>query len=385
MRKNILFYIGSLHGGGAERVLIELLKNLNRDKYHLYLAINRPEGFFFNQIPEDVIIVDRSYAYQSPFRLFDRYFGLSNIIKNEQIDIAMSFLPGANRSLMRSVFFKDPRVKFLLNEQNNPSYEDEKKIPKWKLPFTDYEARWLYPKADKLIVSCNGLREHFVKEWSLQENLVHAIYNPIDIKRINLLSIEPVINQLKPIQTEYTMIAAGRLTRQKNYFDMLEVLKRVRQEIPAKLIILGEGPEREQIEQKISELDLNDHVWLPGFVPNPWAWMKQADIYVSTSYYEGFHLTIAEAMACGTVPVVTDCDFGPREIINDGVNGRLLPVGDVNTMTDTIIKLLENENQRKRMSEEAFIRAYDFDTSKIIKQYEALFDQVLINGEYLKN
>ena len=165
---------------------------------------------------------------------------------------------------------------------------------------------------------------------------------------------------------------------------MLEVLKRVRQEIPAKLIILGEGPEREQIEQKISELDLNDHVWLPGFVPNPWAWMKQADIYVSTSYYEGFHLTIAEAMACGTVPVVTDCDFGPREIINDGVNGRLLPVGDVNTMTDTIIKLLENENQRKRMSEEAFIRAYDFDTSKIIKQYEALFDQVLINGEYLK-
>lgn len=375
-KKNILFYIGTLKGGGAERVLIELLKNLSRDKYKLFIALNRPGGEFFNQIPEDVQLLDRSSLYLKKKISFERYFGIASLIKENNIDLAMGFLPGANRSLLRSRFFTAKSVKIFLNEQNNPSFISRKKYSYPRKKLEQIELSLFYPKADGMVVACKGLKKQFLNNLNLDSVKIHVIYNMINLEEIQLLSSEPA----KGFTFDHslkTIVAVGRLTEQKSYSDMLSVFKKVNDKVPSRLIILGEGPDRSKLEAEIQSLALDGSVFMPGFVDNPFSFMSKSDLYISTSRWEGFHLTIAEAMACGTVPVVTDCDYGPREIIKDGKNGRLLPVGDTDALSDAVIELLATENLREKMSECAVKRAGDFDVNRIVRQYEKLFDDVL--------
>lgn len=376
MKKKILFYIGTLEGGGAERVLIELLKNLNREKYQLYIALNRPQGFFYNQIPADVQVLDRSYLYRDKTNLFERYFGLASIIKKNSIDLAMGFLPGANRSLMRSRFFTPDNAKMILNEQNNPTFISIADRSLFKEKLEQIEMSLYYPKADGMVVACKGLKQHFLDSMNLASENIHVIYNMIDLAEIQSLALEPVsgIDFEDGIKT---IVAAGRLTEQKAYGDMLEVIKKVTKQVPSRLIILGEGPDRKKIENQIKDLSLEGAVYMPGFVDNPFSYMGKADLYLSTSHWEGFHLTIAEAMACGTVPVATDCDYGPREIITDGKNGRLLPVGDVKGISKSLVELLRNKELRDRMSVHAKSRAMDFNVDNIVNDYESMFDRML--------
>ena len=376
MKKKILFYIGTLEGGGAERVLIELLKNLNREKYQLYIALNRPQGFFYNQIPADVQVLDRSYLYRDKTNLFERYFGLASIIKKNSIDLAMGFLPGANRSLMRSRFFTPDNVKMILNEQNNPTFISIADRSLFKEKLEQIEMSLYYPKADGMVVACKGLKQHFLDSMNLASENIHVIYNMIDPAEIQSLALEPVsgIDFEDGIKT---IVAAGRLTEQKAYEDMLSIFKNVNESVPTRLIILGEGPDREKIEKQVQDLSLGDSVLMPGFVDNPFAYMGKADLYLSTSRWEGFHLTIAEAMACGTVPVATDCDYGPREIITDGKNGRLLPVGDVKGISKSLVELLRNKELRDLMSVHAKSRAMDFNVDNIVNDYESMFDRML--------
>lgn len=376
MKKRILFYIGTLEGGGAERVLIELLKNLNRDKYLLYIALNRPQGFFFDHIPPDVKVLDRSSLYKDNSKLFKRYFGLSSVIRENKIELAMGFLPGANRSLLRSRLFTPGSIKMVINEQNNPSYISSADRSLLKEKLEQVEMAFYYPKADGMVVASNGLKEYFMDAMNIHAKKIDVIYNMIDPAGLQKRAIEP-ISDFNLHDSRKTIVAAGRLTEQKAYDDMLEVFNKVNAEVPARLIILGEGSDREQIEKKIRKLSLEDSVTMPGFVDNPFAYMSRADLYLSTSRWEGFHLTIAEAMACGTVPVATDCDYGPREIITDGINGRLLPVGDVAGLSDCIIELLQNQELRNRMSVQAKKRAEDFNTESIVHEYESLIDRML--------
>jgi len=375
-KKNLLFYIGTLEGGGAERVLIELLKNLNRDKYKLFIALNRPEGAFFDRIPDDVKLLDRSPLYRSKTNLFKRYFGLASIIKQEKIDLAMSFLPGANRSLLRSRFLMDKNVKILLNEQNNPSFISRKEQSLFRKKLEQMEMSRYYSKADGMVVSCEGLKEYFLSKLKLSSVKIHVIYNMISLDEIWDFAHKPA-NGVELDDNLRTIVAVGRLTEQKAYNDMLSVFKSVNERVPSRLIILGEGPDRSKIEAQIQHLALDESVLMPGFVDNPFSFMSKADLYLSTSRWEGFHLTIAEAMACGTVPVATDCDYGPREIIKNGENGRLLPVGDTKALSNAVIELLENEKLRKEMSENAIKRARDFDANQIVKEYEKVFDDFL--------
>lgn len=360
--------------------MIELLKNLDRKKFVPSIILNRPEGFFFDQIPADVKIIDRSEVYKSSFRWFERYFGISSIIRKERIDLVVSFLPGANRSLMRSRYFTDPNIKFILNEQNNPNHLPQKDISGWKVKLAEMEAHFLYPKANSVIVSCNGLRNHFINEWQLPEKLLTTVYNPINLREIRSRS---KISLKLPINTgkDYVLIGVGRLTEQKGYYKMLKVIKEVRNHLPVKLFILGEGPEKTSIQKEIKDLELEHCVYLAGFVSNPWAWMKRADLYLSTSIYEGFHLTIAEAMACGTPPIVMDCDYGPREIIEEDTNGFLIPPGDVGAMAGAVTDLLKDKQKRKKIAFNARKRAEDFDIEKIVSQYEYVFDKVLSRKE----
>jgi glycosyltransferase involved in cell wall biosynthesis len=132
------------------------------------------------------------------------------------------------------------------------------------------------------------------------------------------------------------VLAVGRLTKQKDFPLLIRAFAQVCQKRRARLIILGEGPDRPLLEAQVSELGLEDEVALPGFVENPYAYMSRAALYVLSSQWEGLPTVLIEALYCGAPVVATDCPSGPREILANGRYGALVPMGDVSALAQAI-------------------------------------------------
>ena len=161
------------------------------------------------------------------------------------------------------------------------------------------------------------------------------------------------------------LLAAGRFTGQKDYPNMIRAFAKVRAERPARLMILGEGKQRAELEALIAELGVADDVALPGFVDNPFMYMSRASLFVLASKWEGLPGVLIQAMACGCPVVSTDCPSGPREILEGGKYGPLVEVGDVQGLADAILRTLESSVP----SAELKARAADFSLESICDEY----------------
>ena len=122
---------------------------------------------------------------------------------------------------------------------------------------------------------------------------------------------------------------------------------------------------------------MQDRIKLPGFAENPWAYTASATLFLSTSYWEGFSLAHVEAMACGTPLVLTDCRYGPKELVSSGKNGLLVPVGQVEEIANKVKYLLANEARREQLAEAASRRVVEFDSPVVAKSYEKMFEDLL--------
>jgi glycosyltransferase involved in cell wall biosynthesis len=212
--------------------------------------------------------------------------------------------------------------------------------------------------------------------FSIKKEKCRVIYNPVNLQKIAILSMEAVDHPW--LNDEIPVIAAcGRLTVQKNYFLLLRTLRLVLKEIHVRLIILGEGDERQMLESYTEELGIQSNVAFLGFQSNPFKYIAHSTVFVLSSSWEGFSLVLVEAMACGVPVISTDCPSGPNEIITDGVNGILVPVSDEKALSDAILRLIRDEALRKQLAENGRKRAEDFRIEKIIKEYEGLFEGVL--------
>jgi glycosyltransferase involved in cell wall biosynthesis len=137
-------------------------------------------------------------------------------------------------------------------------------------------------------------------------------------------------------------MGAGRLTREKDFVTLIKAFKQVRQHTDCKLVIIGEGPLRLSLERLVEALDLKDHVSLPGYAANPYAWMKKASLFVLSSAWEGSGNVLIEAMSMGVPAVSTDCPYGPSETLANGKYGALVPVGDPESMAKAMLDTLSN-------------------------------------------
>jgi glycosyltransferase involved in cell wall biosynthesis len=169
------------------------------------------------------------------------------------------------------------------------------------------------------------------------------------------------------------VLAAGRLHPQKNFSLLLRAFRHVAQARDARLVILGEGSERARLEQVARELGIGRQVLLPGFERNPFRWMARATVFVLPSLYEGFGNVIVEAMAAGCPIVATRCPYGPQEIVEDGVSGRLVPVGQAEPMARAVLSLLQDPALSARLALRGKQRALDFAPAQIAGRYEQLF------------
>lgn len=235
-----------------------------------------------------------------------------------------------------------------------------------------WEAMWAYGRADAVVGVSNEVVEDLVDALGVSKRKARTIHNPMPLDRIRALAGEPVdgLEKGPPI-----VLGVGSLTREKDFPTLLRAFVRVRERRNARLVILGEGEQRQQLESLAHELKIEDAVFLPGFVENPFAWMKAASVFVLTSKWEGFGNVLVEAMACGTPVVSTDCPGGPREILEGGKWGALVPVGNEEALGDSIVATLDDPPVE---AAELVERAGDFAAEEIATEYlEVLGIEVL--------
>jgi glycosyltransferase involved in cell wall biosynthesis len=214
------------------------------------------------------------------------------------------------------------------------AYASVRRRPRnWLMPL-------LYPKADAIIAVSRGVAENLKALGVAEPSRIHVVPNAVAIDEAVRLAREPVLHRWFHLDGAPVVLAVGRLVPKKDYPTLLRAFARIRPQLAARLIVLGEGPERARLERLVAQLGIADCVDLPGHVPNPFAFMAQARVLASSSRSEGMPSALIEALACGCPVVSTDCPSGPAEILDDGKVGMLVPVGDDRRLADAILQTL---------------------------------------------
>ena len=228
----------------------------------------------------------------------------------------------------------------------------------------------LYPSANAIIGVSQGVSDDLEMQLALPKGRVRTIYNPVINSELLDQATETVEHPWLKSQNIPVFLAVGRLTAQKDFANLIKAFALVRQSKPARLIILGEGELRSELEQLVDKLRISEDVDLPGFASNPYSYMSQARCFVLSSRYEGLPTALIEAMACGCSIVSTDCPSGPQEILAGGKYGFLVPIEDSKLLSEAMLAVLE----QPRAADELKQRANLFASSQIIPQYLAVLN-----------
>lgn len=221
-----------------------------------------------------------------------------------------------------------------------------------------------YPWAQRVVGISKDITDELISDYGLAENLCTTVRNPVDTALVAKAARKPVshpwFSEDSPL-----IVGVGRLTGIKQFSVLLRGFEKVRQRINARLILIGEGPNREALKKQATDLGIEDHVEFLGFVKNPYRYMNRADVLAHSSRSEGFGLVLVEALACGTPVVATDCPGGPSDILADGEYGELVAVGDAGGLADAIVRTLQYPPDPSRLVE----RAQHYCIDKVANRY----------------
>ncbi|MDD1649581.1 MAG: glycosyltransferase [Methylococcaceae bacterium] len=233
--------------------------------------------------------------------------------------------------------------------------------------------RWLFPYLNKIVCVSEGVVADTVKITGMPRERVIAIHNPVITPELHRMAEEPVDHPWFKETTVPVIIGVGRLSPEKDFATLIRAFSRVRESRNCRLMILGEGPLQSHLERLINELGLQYCVALPGFRANPFAYMKKAALFVFSSAWEGSGNVLVEALALGVPSVSTDCEYGPRETLEDGRYGPLVPVGDDEALAKAMIDTLDNPLPQQILQQ----AVTDFTIESSTRRYlDVLFSEV---------
>lgn len=370
--KRILLFRPTMGEGGADRVTIKLLQHLDRSTFQPSLVLVKKDGVLLDQVPEDVPVIDLGVS-----RLRFSWLKLALILHREKPDIFLSTSSGGNLvAALAHAIVPNAHRSLILSERNTFTEVRRERRPHW-LPVVPV-TKHLYKRASRIIAVSEGVAKDLREALSLPEGLVTAIHNPVVDEELYELADQPIdhpwLREDVPV-----LLAVGRLVPQKDYPSLLRAFSAIRRERPLRLIVLGEGEERKRIERYAQQLGIRHDVDFPGFVENPFPFMRRCTVYVLASRFEGLPGALIQAMACGAPVVSTDCPSGPSEIIHSGSNGFLVPVGDWKQLAASIESLLDNPELRRSFSDAATKAAAEFGVTPMIHHYEQALLSVTTN------
>ncbi len=213
--------------------------------------------------------------------------------------------------------------------------------------------RYLYRLADRLIVPSVGVACDLVQQLGVARERIQVAHSPIVSARLEQLAREPIAHPWLAAGEPPVILGVGELGARKDFATLIRAFARVRAERPCRLLILGRGRQRERLRALACDLGVADAVDLPGFVANPYPYMRQAAVFALSSRWEGLGIVLVEALACGTAAVSTDCPSGPHEILAPCCPQALAPVGDHQALAQVISGALAHPPSPARLRERA--------------------------------
>lgn len=359
----IAIFIYCLRGGGAQHRVLTLANGFAERGHAVDLVVVSAEQSVGFTLHARVRLVALEQGWRRLFERLNRRINLRGLLtasaipalmrylRSEQPDVLLS---GASHVNLVAIFarrFSKTNVPLVLRASNYPSGNLR------GLPLLQQAIRQLlrhtlgivYPWADHIIAVSKGVARDVQRLTGLPDGRVTTIYNPVVGPYIAHLAAEPVEHPWAADPHVPLLLAVGRLTPQKDYLTLIRAFARVRALRPAHLVILGEGRQRHKLEKLVHELGLDADVALPGHVDNPFAWMSKAAMLVLSSAWEGLPGVLIEALACGCPVVSTDCPSGPREILENGALGPLVPVYDDRALAAEILSVLSEPPERAKL------------------------------------
>jgi len=289
---------------------------------------------------------------------------LTTYLVREQPNALLSAKTHANLVAIWARKNADVRTRVVVSERSTMSTVIQNS-QKWRWRFVRPLIQKVYPKADLIIAVSNGVADDVASHTDLSRDRITTIYNPMLTDHIKTQSILPASHPWFDTDKIPIILGVGRLVPAKDFSTLLKAFSHICAKRPARLVILGEGRERPALEKLAVELGIASDLSLPGFEPNPYAYMARAKVFVLSSLLEGLPNALIEALACGCPVVSTNCRSGPQEILANGAFGSLAPVGDDKALADAILYTLDHPPNAERLRS----RAAEFDIHTIAGQY----------------
>ncbi len=376
-KPDLAFFFRSLGGGGAERITANLVKGFSDRGYKVDLVLTHASGSYLKELPSRVRVINLGEKTDQKIKskrlshsALKNLFKLVDYLNHNQPRILITGTHFINEVGILAKILSLFSVKVCVIEHTTISSESRfvEQRSSRILPWT---IRLLYPWADYIVAVSQGVAKDLAEIGKLRLDKITPIYNPILTQNIDHLVQKNINHPWLQDQNYPIILGAGRFVAQKDFETLVHAFAQVRSQMQSRLVLIGGGLQKRRLQQLSQYLNIEKDVLLLDFVDNPYAWLAHASVFVLSSRWEGLPTVLVEALALEIPVVSTDCPSGPREILEGGKYGSLVPVGDISGMSEAIIEILQG---RVRFSPVSESWRDQFSLTTAIDRYEKLLN-----------
>jgi len=366
---SVAIYIHDLSPGGVERQCLILAKELQARGVDVSLVLHRARGELLPLLPVGVPVINLHSA-----RTLHDVVRLRRFLLDEQPDVFMANVDHNNIAALLAKALAGTETKLVIC-QHNPLSAGYHATVNWKHRMVPFCYRLLASRIDHAVAVSDGIAGELVRNAGLPSNKVRTISNAVIGDDFSERANAPVHHRWLEAKDRPVFVTAGRLVEMKDQRNLLHAFAlHVRQRL-ARLLILGSGPSRDELERLAGTLGIAQHVEFLGFVQNPLPFMRQADAFVLSSRFEGFGNVLVEALGCGTPIVSTNCPYGPADILAHGKYGLLVPPQEPAALAGGLSRIID---ERHRWPADLLrVRASEFTYRACADNYWHLFQSLI--------
>ena len=362
-RPRLALFMPSFRGGGAERVMVTLAEGFAARGVAIDVLVAQREGPFAPAASDRIRVVDLRAV-----RVAASIVPLARYLRREAPPAMLSALPHANVAAILARGLSARRTtRLVVSEHATASLVAANAVLR-RARLLPFFMRRLYPRADAVVAVSDGVAEDLARYLGLDRARIRRIYNPIVMPASGARAERVPHPWFEPGQPP-VLLAAGRLTAQKDFETLVRAFALLRGARAARLMVLGQGEQRPQLLALAEQLGVQADIALPGFVADLKSYLERAAVFILSSRWEGFGNVLVEAMACAVPVVSTDCPSGPREILEGGRHGLLVPVADPPALAHAIESQLDHP-----MRDSVAARARDFAVEIALDAYQEVLE-----------